>query len=127
MLLSSIGEKQSMKATRYDSFCLGLFLVLTLILSAGSVPVAAAATAGTAPDDDAVQAFAQAIEERFLRYVQVDAKNDDTSTMVPIRRDGLTCWICWRKNCAPWVCRRDADRQRLFIRHASRHYQNRCP
>ena len=83
MLLSSIGEEQSMKATRYDSFCLGLFLVLTLILSAGSVPVAAAATAGTAPDDDAVQAFAQAIEERFLRYVQVDTTSDDTSTMVP--------------------------------------------
>jgi tripeptide aminopeptidase len=72
-----------MKATKHNRICLGLFLVLTLILNACGVRVAAAATASDEPSEDTAQTFAQPVEERFLRYVQVDTTSDDASTTVP--------------------------------------------
>jgi tripeptide aminopeptidase len=68
-----------MKGIRHSSLYVGLFLVLTLILSVSGVPAAA----GQALDEEAAQAFAQAVEERFLRYVQIDTTSDAATATVP--------------------------------------------
>lgn len=73
-----------MKGMKRSSLYVGLFLALALILSAGSVPAAAAARGELG--EETAQAFAQAVEERFLRYVQVDTTSDAASATVPSTR-----------------------------------------
>jgi len=68
-----------MKSERRISAVLGLFVFLIM----GALGAPTAVYAGEEPSEVAAQNFAQAVEERFLRYVRVDTTSNDASETVP--------------------------------------------